>query len=354
METSSAWRRSPTSTARRPRAGRSGPCSAGRRGGRRPGALRRPDRLRPARGGAGAGQRAGRGGQGADRRRAGQPRLRIRPAGRGPARSSPTRACILLDGDACEVHGVGFAGVKGFAGGFGRGTLGAVGRAGRSSVRPGGDRRGAEAGDGPGAAADAADGSPCCTTRRSGRPSRASRSEIFPFLGCSRLEEPLNRYPVTAVFHGHAHHGSPEGRTAGGIPVYNVALPAACAGPSPTGRRSACLEIPATPRPPEAPAGKPSRPGQGRPLPGRQGSTTSGQADARSAKSKAACYLLRNSIASGRRVDYKCPLRPCPRPRDLKSIEMAVPDRGIRTWTTRTPVIARRNAARTPRRPPSR
>ena len=33
--------------------------------------------------------------------------------------------------------------------------------------------------------------------------------EIFPFLGCSRLEEPLNRYPVTAVFHGHAHHGQP-------------------------------------------------------------------------------------------------------------------------------------------------
>ena len=35
--------------------------------------------------------------------------------------------------------------------------------------------------------------------------------EIFPFLGCSRLEEPLGRYPVTAVFHGHAHHGQPGG-----------------------------------------------------------------------------------------------------------------------------------------------
>src|SRR5438105_15698988 len=47
---------------------------------------------------------------------------------------------------------------------------------------------------------------------------------IFPFLGSSRLEEPLNRYQVTAVFHGHAHHGSPEGRTREGVPVYNVAL----------------------------------------------------------------------------------------------------------------------------------
>ena len=30
----------------------------------------------------------------------------------------------VLDGDTCEVLGVGFAGVKGFAGGFGRGALG--------------------------------------------------------------------------------------------------------------------------------------------------------------------------------------------------------------------------------------
>jgi Icc-related predicted phosphoesterase len=49
--------------------------------------------------------------------------------------------------------------------------------------------------------------------------------EIFPFLGSSRLEEPLNRYSVTAVFHGHAHHGSFEGRTHSNVPVYNVALP---------------------------------------------------------------------------------------------------------------------------------
>jgi Icc-related predicted phosphoesterase len=30
----------------------------------------------------------------------------------------------VLDGDSCEAHGVGFAGVKGFCGGFGRGALG--------------------------------------------------------------------------------------------------------------------------------------------------------------------------------------------------------------------------------------
>ena len=49
--------------------------------------------------------------------------------------------------------------------------------------------------------------------------------EMYPFLGSSRLEEPLNRYPVDLVFHGHAHHGQPEGRTRGGVPVYNVCLP---------------------------------------------------------------------------------------------------------------------------------
>jgi Icc-related predicted phosphoesterase len=49
--------------------------------------------------------------------------------------------------------------------------------------------------------------------------------EIFPYLGTSRLEEPLNRHPVDFVVHGHAHHGTLEGSTSGGIPVYNVALP---------------------------------------------------------------------------------------------------------------------------------
>ena len=43
-------------------------------------------------------------------------------------------------------------------------------------------------------------------------------------MGSSRLEEPLARYAVDVVFHGHAHHGAPEGRTAGGAAVYNVSM----------------------------------------------------------------------------------------------------------------------------------
>lgn len=44
-------------------------------------------------------------------------------------------------------------------------------------------------------------------------------------LGCAFLEHPLARFPVHAVFHGHAHHGSPVGHTKSGAPVYNVAEP---------------------------------------------------------------------------------------------------------------------------------
>ena len=50
--------------------------------------------------------------------------------------------------------------------------------------------------------------------------------EIIPFLGSSRLEEPINWFEATAVFHGHAHNGFPEGSTMRNIPVYNVALAA--------------------------------------------------------------------------------------------------------------------------------
>ena len=48
---------------------------------------------------------------------------------------------------------------------------------------------------------------------------------IFPFLGCSRLSEPLNRRQVVAAFHGHAHIGTLEGQTSSGVRVFNVSKP---------------------------------------------------------------------------------------------------------------------------------
>jgi Icc-related predicted phosphoesterase len=130
----------------------------------------------------------------------------------------------VLDGEATEIHGVGFAGTKGFAGGFGRGALGPWGE-------PAIKRFVQEAVE-EALKLESALGR-LRTTRRVTllhySPIRGTVEgeppEIFPYLGSSRLEEPINRYRVSAVFHGHAHRGAAEGRTATGIPVYNVAMP---------------------------------------------------------------------------------------------------------------------------------
>lgn len=130
----------------------------------------------------------------------------------------------VLDGEACEIHGVGIAGAKGFAGGYGRGTLGPWGE---RSIKLFVNEAIQEAFKLESALAKLRTPdriallhySPIVATVQ-GEP-----VEIFPFLGTSRLEEPLIRYPVTAVLHGHAHRGTPEGKTVNGTPVYNVALP---------------------------------------------------------------------------------------------------------------------------------
>jgi Icc-related predicted phosphoesterase len=130
----------------------------------------------------------------------------------------------LLDGETVEINGIGFAGAKGFVGGFGRGTLGPWGeRAVKAFVQEAVD----EAMKLESALARLRTPQRVAILHYS--PIRATVEgepvEIMPYLGTSRLEEPLNRYPVNAVFHGHAHHGSPEGRTSSGIPVFNVAMP---------------------------------------------------------------------------------------------------------------------------------
>jgi len=144
----------------------------------------------------------------------------------------------VLDGQSCEINGVGFVGVKGFAGGFGRRMLGSfgepaikqfVGEAMNETLR----------------------------LENAMRQVRARRSvvilhyapipdtieseplEIYPFLGSSRLAETIDRFKVDAIVHGHAHRGKFEGRTPGGQPVYNVARHIE----KPSGRPYAILEI---------------------------------------------------------------------------------------------------------------
>jgi Icc-related predicted phosphoesterase len=127
----------------------------------------------------------------------------------------------VLDGDSVELLGIGFAGVKGFCGGFGPRILESWGeeiikrfvheaveevlKLESALSRIAGEVRVVLTHYAPIAATVV------------GEP-----AEIYPFLGCSRLEEPLNRYRVAAAFHGHAHHGTPEGSTSAGVPVYNV------------------------------------------------------------------------------------------------------------------------------------
>ncbi|PYE53132.1 metallophosphoesterase family protein [Deinococcus yavapaiensis] len=130
----------------------------------------------------------------------------------------------VLDGDAYEVHGIGFVGVKGFAGGFGGAALGAWGeRTVKAFVQEALDEaRKLEA------ALDRLHVSQKVAMLHYAPVSETVEGEpieIFAFLGSSRLEEPLERHPVAAVVHGHAHAGSPQGRTRGGVPVFNVALP---------------------------------------------------------------------------------------------------------------------------------
>jgi Icc-related predicted phosphoesterase len=129
----------------------------------------------------------------------------------------------VLDGDAVEVQGVGFAGVKGFAGGFGRGTLGPWGeRAIKTFVQESVN----EALKLESALARLKTPHRIAILHYSPVQSTVEGEpvEIYPWLGSSRLEEPLMRYQVSAVVHGHAHKGAPEGRTTTGIPVYNVSI----------------------------------------------------------------------------------------------------------------------------------
>lgn len=134
------------------------------------------------------------------------------------------RGVHVLDGNEVEIEGIGFAGCKGFAGGFGRGALAPFGELLIKEFVQ--------------AALDEA--------LKLENALRALHTEtkiavlhyaplfetvvgepevIWPFLGSSRLLQPIETIGATAVFHGHAHHGTLEATTPSGIPVFNVAMP---------------------------------------------------------------------------------------------------------------------------------
>lgn len=130
----------------------------------------------------------------------------------------------VLDGTGYERDGVGFAGTKGFPGGYGRGVLSSFGEPQikafvqaavdealnleRALMQLRAEKR-----------VVVVHYAPVASTVR-GEP-----EQIYPYLGNSRMAEVIDRHGANLVLHGHAHHGSPDGQTIGGIPVHNVSLP---------------------------------------------------------------------------------------------------------------------------------
>jgi Icc-related predicted phosphoesterase len=131
----------------------------------------------------------------------------------------------MLDGEAYEIEGVGFAGCKGFIGGFGRYMLSAFGEPEiKTFVQASVDEN-----------LKLESSLRMLRTERTvvvlhyspvGDTVQGEPPEIFPFLGSARMGETIDRFEgVKCVLHGHAHRGAYQGKTARGTPVYNVAKP---------------------------------------------------------------------------------------------------------------------------------
>jgi uncharacterized protein len=129
----------------------------------------------------------------------------------------------VLDGSSYERDGIGFAGTKGFPGGFGRGLLTAFGeREVKAFVQASLD--------------EAMKLERALTMLRAPKivivthyapvaeTVHGEPPEIWPYLGSSRLAEVIDRHQAALALHGHAHHGQLDGKTTGGVPVHNVAI----------------------------------------------------------------------------------------------------------------------------------
>lgn len=129
----------------------------------------------------------------------------------------------FLDEEPVVIENVGFTGAKGFGGGFGEYSLSAFGEPAmkafvhetiEETLKLENALRRLEADK----KVVALHYAPIPETLKGEPP------EIFPFLGSSRLADPIDTFGADLVLHGHAHHGSPKGHTTKGIPVHNVAL----------------------------------------------------------------------------------------------------------------------------------
>jgi Icc-related predicted phosphoesterase len=129
----------------------------------------------------------------------------------------------MLGEQATIIGGVGFAGAKGFIGGFGRGELGAFGE---HAVKAFVDESREEARKLENGLRSLRTERAVAVLHYSPIPETVEGEplEIYPFLGSSRLANAVDRFEnVKAVVHGHAHRGAYSGHTPGGVPVFNCA-----------------------------------------------------------------------------------------------------------------------------------
>jgi Icc-related predicted phosphoesterase len=173
----------------------------------------------------------------------------------------------VLDGDAVELAGIGIAGVKGFGGGFGPRALGAWGEV---IIKQFVHEAINEALKLEAALARLRTPTRVVLLHYSPVPQTVEGEplEIYPFVGSSRLEDPIDRFSVSLVVHGHAHRGRLEGTTKSRVPVYNVSMPLLGRSfpeqptfrvfevPAPALEPSADMGAAMTPTPPTVPRGR--------------------------------------------------------------------------------------------------
>jgi Icc-related predicted phosphoesterase len=129
----------------------------------------------------------------------------------------------LLDGQCHEVDGVGFAGTKGFCGGFAPYELMPFGENGIKTFVEIAEREAIKLDYGL-----AQLHTPIKIAITHYAPIKETvvgePEPIFPFLGSSRLQRALDRHKPVLALHGHAHKGTFTAESTTGTKIYNVAL----------------------------------------------------------------------------------------------------------------------------------
>jgi Icc-related predicted phosphoesterase len=148
---------------------------------------------------------------------------------------------VMLQDEAWEHRGVGFAGVKGFGVGFSPHRLTPFGE---QAIKDYVDVAVREATALDHQLAGLATRHRVVVLHYAPIPSTLAGEprEIHPFLGDSLLAEVADRHGADVIVHGHAHSGAPEGVTEGGVRVLNVSRQVLRNAPG--GRTYATFEIP--------------------------------------------------------------------------------------------------------------